>query len=167
MRLHNTARTLASFGAAVALLAGITTGAHAATFGVSTTIAASCIINSGGPAALTPTYSGPTDLSVGSATTLNTTCNTASPTVAFTDPTGAGTVFIMHAGVAVLNYQISNRTSCSGIVGDNAIPQATTESLVTGVSQVYNICAAVIPGQMVAAVGSYTDTVTLTIDAGA
>lgn len=147
-------------------MAGISTSAYAAPLAVSTTIAASCIINSGSLAALTPTYSGPSDVSNGSATTLNTTCNTGAPTVAFSDQGGAGTVFTMHigAGLVPLNFQISNSTSCTGIAGDAAIPQATTRPLGTG-TQVFSICAAVIPGQQLAVVGAYTDTVTVTIAA--
>jgi spore coat protein U-like protein len=72
----------------------------------------------------------------------------------------------MNAGAAALNFQISNGTSCSGIVADTAIPQATVEPLVSGINAVYNICAAVIPGQRLATAGVYTDTVTVTIAAG-
>jgi hypothetical protein len=159
-------RALATLCATAALLAGITTSTRAATFAVSTTIGASCVINNGSLVALTPTYSGSSDVSVGSAMTLNTTCNDASPSLAFTDATGAGTVFIMHAGAAVLNFQISNGTSCTGIVADTALPQATQQAMLPGVGQVYNICAAVIVGQRLAALGAYSDVVTLTITAG-
>jgi len=72
----------------------------------------------------------------------------------------------MNAGAAVLHFQISNGTSCSGIVSDTAIPQATVEPLANGTGA-YNICAAVVAGQQLATVGTYTDTVTVTIDAGA
>ena len=167
MNTANSARALASLCTAVALMASIWAGASAAPLTVSTTIAASCVINSGSLALLTPTYGGPSNVSTGSATTLNTTCNTTTPTVAFSDATGAGTVFIMHAGAAVLNFQISNGTSCTGIVSDTAIPQATTQVLGTGANAVYNICAAVVTGQQLAVAGVYTDTVTVTIDAGA
>jgi hypothetical protein len=158
---------LASFCAALALVAGSTNRVYAAPLTVSTTILPSCVINSGSLVALVPTYGGPSNISVGSATTLNTTCNTTTPTVAFSDATGAGTVFIMNAGAAVLHFQISNGTSCSGIVTDTAIPQATTQVLGTGANAVYNICAAVIVGQQLATAGSYTDVVTVTIAAGA
>jgi hypothetical protein len=159
-------RSLASLGAVAALLFGFTTSASAVPLNVSTTIGASCVVNTGSLAALTPTYGGPSNVSVGSATTLNTTCNTVSPTVAFSDATGAGTVYIMNAGAAVLHFQISNGTSCTGIVSDVAIPQATVEPLVTGANGIYNICAAVIVGQQNATVGAYTDVVTVTISVG-
>jgi hypothetical protein len=166
MDLHNTTRMLASIGASAALIFGLTTSAVAVPLIVSTTIGASCMVNTGSLATLTPTYGGPSNISVGSATTLNTTCNTASPTVAFSDATGAGTVYIMNAGAAVLHFQISNGTSCTGVVSDVAIPQATVEPLVTGANGIYNICAAVIVGQQNATVGAYSDVVTVTISVG-
>jgi hypothetical protein len=156
----------ALFGAG-ALIAGTTTGTPAAPLSVWTTISPSCVINSGSLADLEPVYGGPSNISVGSATTLNTTCNTTTPTVAFSDATGAGTVFIMNSGANVLNFQISNGTSCSGVVTDTAIPQATTQVLGVGANAVYHICAAVIIGQQLAKAGAYTDIVTVTIAAGA
>jgi hypothetical protein len=157
----------ALFCSALALMGGVAAGANAAPLTVSTTIAPSCVINAGSLAALTPMYGGPSNISVGSATTLNTTCNTTTPTVAFSDATGAGTVYIMNAGAAVLNFQISNGTACSGIVADTAIPQATTQPLGIGANAVYNICAAVIVGQQLVKAGAYTDVVTVTLAAGA
>jgi spore coat protein U-like protein len=156
-----------SFCTAALLSAGLMVSVPAAPLLVSTTIAPSCVINSGSLVALTPTYGGPSNISIGSATTLNTTCNTSTPTVAFSDATGAGTVYIMNSGANVLNFQISNGTSCSGIVTDTAIPQATTQVLGLGSGAVYNICAAVIIGQQLVKAGAYTDTVTVTIAAGA
>jgi hypothetical protein len=90
MVFNNTIRMAGSLGAVVALSAGISTSAYAAPLSVQTTIAPSCIVNSGSLAALTPIYSGPSNVSVGSATTLNTTCNTTTPTVAFPTPRARG-----------------------------------------------------------------------------
>lgn len=160
-------RVLSSACAAAMILACATTAGTAAPLNVSTTILPSCVINAGSLAALTPFYGGASNVSVGAATTLNTSCNTGTPTVAFSDATGAGTVFIMNAGAAVLNFQISNGTSCSGIVSDTAIPQATVQPLGAGLNAVYNICAAVIVGQRLAVAGIYSDVVTVTIAAGA
>ena len=69
-----------------------------------------------------------------------------------------------HPGNA-LQFQISNGTSCSGVVGDAPLTQGAAQGLTSGASEVYNICAAVIPGQTLTAVDTYNDTVTYTINA--
>lgn len=168
MYFHNIVRPLVALCASAGLVAGVATIASAGTFGVSTNVTASCVVNTA-PAALAPTYSGATDASVGTATTLTTTCNGATPTVTFTDPSaGVGTIFTMngtaHPGNA-LQFQISNGTSCSGVVGDAPLTQGAAQALTSGASEVYNICAAVIPGQTLTAVDTYNDTVTYTINA--
>ena len=96
----------------------------AGTLNVTTNITASCVILSGGPSNLSPTYDPISNVSVGSATTLVTTCTGLSPSVAFSDPSGSGTtVFSMNNGRTSLNYQISNTTSCSGILADDRSPK--------------------------------------------
>jgi hypothetical protein len=167
MNFTKLTRTGTALAAGAALFAAVSTGAYATgTFNVSTTITSSCSVTDSGPANLTPTYDPSTDSGTGSATTLNTACNGATPSVTFTDSNGSYTTFFqMSDGSSNLWYQISNNATCTGGPGDNPIQENNPVLLGTGTAS-YNICAAVIAGNGTntsVAAGSYSDTVTYTI----
>jgi hypothetical protein len=166
VNVSNRTRTATALVAGAALFAAVSAGADAIpdTFNVSTTISASCSVTDSGPADLTPTYTPSTDSGVGASTTLNTNCNGTSPTVTFTDADGGGPAFFMFGTGGVLIFQLSNNTSCNGSPADNPLVEAEAYSLGTGISS-YNICAAITTGgdNVLAAAGTYTDTITYTI----
>jgi spore coat protein U-like protein len=159
-------RTGTALVAGAALFASVSAGAFAGpaptTFTVTTTIAASCTVSEdGAPGDLTPTYNPTSDTSTGSETTLTTFCNGTTPTVTFTDATGNFESFytMLDGNNDHLNYQLSNTATCTGVVGDNNLPEGDALPLTSP----YEICAAVIPGQTTAPAGTYVDTVTYNI----
>ncbi len=160
-------RTGTALVAGAALFASVSAGAFAGpapnTFTVQTVIAASCTVSEGGaPGNLTPTYDPTSDTSTGAETTLTTFCNGTTPTVTFTSPntTFESPNYVMvDPGNDHLNYQLSNTATCTGVVGDNNLPEGDPLPLTSP----YDICAAVIPGQTTAPAGTYLDTVTYTI----
>jgi hypothetical protein len=166
VNLTHLTRTGTALIAGAALFAGVATAAGATptnTFNVSTTITASCTVTDSGPANLTPTYTPSTDSGTGSETVLNTFCSGSSPTVAFTDAyNNVDGDYAMNDGNGhILQYQLSNTPTCSGIPGDGNMGDTDPEPLTAA----FDICAGVIVGgvNVTAPAGSYTDTVTYSI----
>lgn len=163
MNFRSLTRTGTALVAGAALFVTVSTAAGAvpSSFNVSTTITASCTVTDAGPTNLAPTYTPSTDSGVGDSTVLDTACNGSTPTVTFTDASGATTEFVMTSGANRLGYYLSNNNDCTGGSGDNPITVGAPQNLVPA----YAIAACVIIGgtNVGAPAGTYTDTVTYTI----
>jgi hypothetical protein len=167
VKFRDCIRTGGALVASALFVGAVSTGAAAVpdTFNVSTTVASSCVVTDAGPANLTPTYSPTSDSGTGSETVLNTFCNGTSPGLLLYDAwDSGGSQFAMSDGTTYLFYQISNTATCSGVAGDNPLPDDLPIALPSGTNS-FDLCAAVTTGgsNVTAPAGAYTDTVTYSI----
>jgi spore coat protein U-like protein len=143
----------------------VAAGTATTTFSVSATVVATCSVSA---AALSFGTSIPTpiNLNVDATSTLTATCSANSPyTVALNAGTGTGATFAarkLSSGANSLNYTLYTDANRSTVWGDGTGSSSLSNQTGTGAAQTITVYGRISSGQT-PAIGSYTDTVTVTI----